>query len=399
MPRLLCAFAVAVCLSGSSAAAEAAQQSSPSQITHTASPNTSQCSGDLGAALAEASSDMQQARFAEAATTLQPLAARQCDPRVSLLLSAALEGSGDKPAAEAELEQAHSVWPANNSIAASLAREYLGAGETTKAAQALSHFHATAGTPVQELDLAAVVFLAAHQLESARAVAQAEYQFYPTIHSLLLLANALQLEGRYKDVIALLASKRETYAQSAPFLVTLAESEYDANIFDAARADLEHAILLDAHLYQAHYLLGNVLLKQGSSDQAAAEYRQAIELAPEQPRAYYQLALALRAQEDEAGEEAVLTRAVAIEPHYALAHSELGRILVNQNRLPEAVQQLNSAIEDNPSAEQPYYLLAKVYDRLGDPEKSQEMTRRLAALKCANHHLTRAGAAAPLATP
>ncbi len=327
---------------------------------------------------------MRQARYTDAAGRLQSLVALRCDPRASLLLAAALEGSGDVTGAKQSLKEAHAVWPSNSSIAASLARQYLASGEVGEAAKALDHFHATPETPPQESSMAVVVLLASHQLLAAQQIAQVSYESHPSLQSLLLLANTLQLEGKYKDVLALLEAKRENYRSAPAFLVTVAESEYDAKIFDGARRDLEASIVLDPKLYQAHYLLGNVLLELSIADRAAAEYRTAIELAPAQPRSYYHLALALRAQQNEPGEESELRKAIALDGSYALAHSELGRILLNQNRLQEAVTELNLSTEENPASEQAYYLLAKAYDRLGDTANSDAMTKRLADVKAAN---------------
>ena len=335
--------------------------------------------------LGEASTFLQQARYSEAANTLQPLVALKCDPRASLLLAASFEAMGEITKAEDTLTAAHAVWPDNNSVAASLAREYTSTHQVDRAVQALDHFHATESTPPQEMEAAVVAFIAGHRLPSARTVAQVNYRVNPTLQSLLLLANTLQLEGVYKDVIALLQGKRNEYAQSAPFLVTLAESEFDANMFDDARHNLEDALKHDSSLYQAHYVLGNVLMKQGELDAAASEYRLAIGLAPQQPRTYYQLALVLRAKQQDAEEESLLQKATEIDSHFALAHAEMGRILLNQNRLPEAVTQLNLAISDNPTLEQPYNLLARAYDRLGDTVKASAMAKRLVAVRAANH--------------
>ena len=335
--------------------------------------------------MSQAGTLIQQGRYADAVSRLQPIAALHCDPRLSLLLAAALEGTGDVAAARQTLEQAHEVWPGNNSVAASLAREALNDGDVAAAAQALDRFQVLPDTPPQESSMAAVVLLAAHQLVPAEHIAQAAYKAHPSLQSLLLFANTLQLEGKYKNVLTLLAANRSTYGQAPTFLVTAAESEYDAKMLDEARRDLESAIALDPTLPQAHYLLGNVLLSFSIPDQAAKEYRAAIELAPKQPRTYYQLALALRAQQQEQAEENVLRQAIAIDNRYALAHSELGRILLNQNRLQEAAAELKMSIDDNPAAEQAYYLLAKVYDRLGDTADSDAMTKQLAEVKAANH--------------
>ena len=148
---------------------------------------------------------------------------------------------------------------------------------------------------------------------------------------------------------------------------------------------MERANSLDGSLYAAHYLLGTILLKAGQPEPAAAEFRTAMQLSPQQPRTYYYLALALRAQHNETDEEPVLTRAISLDNSYALAHCELGRILLNQNRVPDAVAQLELAVSDNASSEQAYYLLSRAYNRLGEQDKADAMAKRLAEVRRANH--------------
>jgi Flp pilus assembly protein TadD len=382
IPPLVIAF----CLLGTSTVTRAAGQQS-AKATPQSHPGTfNRCPSldAVNAALVNASTAIEQARYSDAAQTLSPLLHLDCDARVSLLLAAALEASGDLPGAEQTLEHAHSIWPANTSIATSLAREYYGAREVSKAAQVLAHFHATATTPLQEMDLAVIVDFSAHQLVSAQAVAAMAYKTYPSIHTLLLLANALQLQGRYPDVNRLLGDQRATYADSPEFLITLAESESDASIFPAARKDLERAISLNPKSNQAHYLLGYVLARINDVDGAIGEYRTAIELDPGQPRTYYQLALALGIKQDQAGAEHALEQALAADDHYAPAHCEIGRILIDENRPADAVSHLNAAIQYNPSSEEAYYLLVRAYARLGEKDKSNAMVKRLIAVKKAN---------------
>jgi tetratricopeptide (TPR) repeat protein len=164
----------------------------------------------------------------------------------------------------------------------------------------------------------------------------------------------------------------------------LAESEFDASIYPAAREDLEHAISLDSKSYQAHYLLGNVLFRLNEVDRAVAEYRLAIDLAPDQPRTYFQLALVLRSKQDEAGEERVLEQALAADDHYAPAQCEMGRILLEEHRPADAVSHLSSAIQYNPRSEEAYFLLAKAYAGLGEKDKSDEMVKRLVTVRKEN---------------
>lgn len=346
--------------------------------------------GDLDAALGNASSLMDGSRFQQAAAELQPIAHEDCDPRVSLLFAAALEGQGDLPEAIAALQRAHAAWPTNDSIAASLAREYLNQKQVEKAVSALARFHVTAQTPEQEMRMAAVVYLAGNRLASAQSVAEAAWKQYPSAATLLLLANTLQLEGRYPDVNRLLGRERGQYGGSPEFLVTIAESEFDGSGFKAAQADLQKAISLDPKMYQAHYLLGNVLAKLNDADGAVSEYRKAIELAPDQPRTYFQLALVLRAKQDETGERQALAQALAADNRYAPAQCEMGRILLEGHHPADAVDHLNTAIEANPRSEEAYFLLARAYAQLGQKEKSNEMVKRLQAVKKENQP-TRAG--------
>ena len=338
----------------------------------------------MDAVLGKASVLMSQSQYQEAAAALQPLSENNCDPRVSLLLAAASEGEGDTVKATTVLQQAHAAWPANNSIAASLARQYLAAKDVNRATNALSHFHATAETSEQEMQMAAVVYLAAHQLVQAQTIAEASYKFHPSARTLLLLANILQMQGRYPDVDRLLQAQRKTYADSPEFFVTLAESEFDASDYAEARQDLQRAIALDAASYQAHYLLGNVLFRSHDTDGAIAEYRKAIELAPSQPRAYFQLALALRSKQDQAGEQDMLQQALTADEHYAPAQCEIGGLLLDDHHPADAVSHLTAAIDDNPRYEKSYYLLAKAYAQLGEKDKSEQIVQRLLAIRDKN---------------
>jgi tetratricopeptide (TPR) repeat protein len=381
----MAALAAAVCLFGISAGARANGQSTGSNSpSHSRAGRNCPSQQETEDALGQSSAFMERSQFQAAIDLLQPLSDSGCDARVSLLLAGAFEGSGDLEKAEATLQRAHVAWPYNTSIAASLAREYLGAGKVDKAVAALGTFHVTATTPYQEMEEGVVVYIAGHQLVLANRIADTAYRTYPSVHSLLLLANVLQLQGRYKDVNRLLAGKRTAYADTPAFLITAAESEYDAMLYDAAGKDLEHAIVLDDGSYQAHFLLGNVLLAQSQADRAASEYRKAISLAPNEPHTYYQLALIDKDKPDQAGEEGLLKQALAADNHYAPAYCELGNIFLNQRRFSDAVGQLNLAIQYNPQIELAYYLLARAYAGLGEKDKSDAMAKRYMAIRTAN---------------
>ncbi|HEY1985968.1 MAG TPA: tetratricopeptide repeat protein [Terracidiphilus sp.] len=338
----------------------------------------------MNSVLLKASEAMRGARYQEAAEILQTPSHQECDARVSLLLAGAFEAQGDLSKAEQTLLQAHSKWPFNSSVAASLAREYMSRGQVKEAGGALLHFSATPSSPLQEMEIGVVVFIANHQLISAHQVAETAWKAYPSEQTALMLANTLQLQGRFKEVITLLGAQREVYGKSPAFLITLAESEYDSILYDAARDDLQRALAIDPASYQAHYLLGNSLYKLGNVDQAIAEYRRSAELNSNQARVHFQLALALQSKRDQAAAEQELERAIAVDGHFAPALIDLAKIRISENRVSDAVAQLNVAVEDNPRSEQAYFLLAKAYAQLGDKKKSDEMAKRLVTVRNSN---------------
>ncbi len=347
---------------------------------------------DIDALLATASSLLEQGRFSEAVTALQAKSPPGCDPRVSLLLAAAFEGSGDTPAAVRVLEQAIAVWPANSSIATSLARYYLRAGDTAKAEQAIEQCKPDDSTPLRELQMMAMVYLENQNLPRAKTVAVLAYRRYPSEETLLFTANVLQLQGRDQDVLALLQKERPAYSNSAPFLITIAESEYDGSMYAPAREDLKRAVVLNARSYPAHYLLANVLVQTGDIDGGIREYHTAIELAPQQPRTYYRLGLALEKKVDNAGARNQFQRSLAVDGHYAPAYCELGKLELRANHLQDAADDLSRAIEYNPSLQESYFLLVQVYARMGERDKSRAVMDQWNAFKN-SHRLRVAGPA------
>ena len=336
--------------------------------------------------LVSAASDlMQQEQFDAAVKVLQPEPLPKCDARVALLLGAAFEGSAHGADAQGILEQAHRQWPSNHSLAASLARSYWISGHPAQAAEALGSTRITPSTPLQELELRAEVYLAVHQLLLAQTAAEAAFRIHPSTETLLLLANTIQTQGRAQDALTLLAARRQENAASVPFLITIAESEFDSGIYAAAHDDLAHATAIDPRSYQAHYLFGNTLVQQRQIDAAMAEYQTAISIAPEKPRTYYHLALAKVIQGDVEGAKQSLTRALVADEQYAPAYTELGDLLMQQGRFAEAVEPLRKAIQYGPTQESPYYLLTRVYARLGQKTQSEDMLQRYQEVKAANH--------------
>ena len=66
--------------------------------------------------------------------------------------------------------------------------------------------------------------------------------------------------------------------------------------------------------------------------------------------------------------EALLRRAIALDPKLAKGHLELGILLSDQQRYKEAIRALRSAAQLEPSLAQAHYRLAQAYQRTGQNE-------------------------------
>ena len=67
---------------------------------------------------------------------------------------------------------------------------------------------------------------------------------------------------------------------------------------------------------------------------------------------------------------APLQKAIALDPSYALAHYQLGRLWTRNGSYSEASAELEKAIALQPDLSEAYYQIGQAYRRLGEKEKA-----------------------------
>ncbi len=97
-----------------------------------------------------------------------------------------------------------------------------------------------------------------------------------------------------------------------------------------------------------HIVLGDVLSDQGKTDDAIAEYRKAIELAPRDAAPHSSLGAALSDQGKTDDAIAEYRKAIELAPRDAAPHSSLGAALNDQHKTDEAIAEYNAAIRLDP---------------------------------------------------
>jgi DNA-binding winged helix-turn-helix (wHTH) protein/tetratricopeptide (TPR) repeat protein len=138
------------------------------------------------------------------------------------------------------------------------------------------------------------------------------------------------------------------------------------DVFRKSKLALERALDLDKSLPEAHEsLAGFKFWHQWDWDGAEREFRQCIELAPDQPapHRFFAYFLSNMGRHDEALREAGV--ALELEPTSVVTQARLGQFLYQAGDYGRAVERLQQALRLNPDFWLARFNLGRVYERLG----------------------------------
>ena len=149
---------------------------------------------------------------------------------------------------------------------------------------------------------------------------------------------------------------------------------------DKAERHLEAGAAINETLYSLNYNRAQLFEKRGEPDKAAAAYRRELEVSPKNFRASYNLARLFRQLGRKDEERRYLEMTIDLASDFPLSYFYLARMFLNRGeRYTEAVSLAKKGLELGPDpGEAPlgYFLLADLYNRLGDAAKSADFARR-----------------------
>jgi arylsulfatase A-like enzyme/Flp pilus assembly protein TadD len=151
---------------------------------------------------------------------------------------------------------------------------------------------------------------------------------------------------------------------------------------DLPRAEecLRKAFEINPGLNNLHYFMAELAEKRGRTAEAEAEYLKELEVSPKHFKTLYNLSRLYRQTGDKAGELEFLNKCLETDPAFPLTYFYLARIYLNRGeRMQEAIELVKKGIALRPSpAELPlgYFLLADLYNRVGDSALSAENARK-----------------------
>lgn len=150
---------------------------------------------------------------------------------------------------------------------------------------------------------------------------------------------------------------------------------------DEAAAALQTTLKLRPDDAEAHYTLGNVWQRKGETEAAIVEYQTAIKLAPGNPETHNALGAVLRRKGEAEAAQAEFREAQRLlklksDRNLAIAATDNGVRRFNEGQLDGAVERFEAAIKLDPHYAPAYYHLSLALRKKGRAAAAQEARRK-----------------------
>jgi tetratricopeptide (TPR) repeat protein len=163
-------------------------------------------------------------------------------------------------------------------------------------------------------------------------------------------AHELSMPEKARDLVS--SGKRKLYSEKNP---------------QGGLEDFQSAIAAAPGYYEAYYQVGMADLALGKREEAEASFRKSIELSSDKySEADVGLGTMMLDRRDFAQGEMTVRRGVTLNPDYWLGQYELGRALLNLDKISEALKSADQAKSLAPSAAIVYRLLSNIHLRQKD---------------------------------
>ncbi len=277
-------------------------------------------------------------------------------------LGTALRERGDLAGARASLQRAIALLPPTAAVYVDLGIIYLRTGDVDKAlGQLEAGLNLPSPTvPTPDWDAAIAGLRQALAADPARADAH-------NVLGLLLGrkgADSTEVAAEFREAIRLRPDFAEAHNSLGLVLIQAGDDQ-------AGIAALREAVRLGPDYADAHANLGAALTPT-DADEAIRELETAVALAPDSVKAHFNLALAYGASPSRgpAKEIEQLRKVIDLAPTFARAHLALGKALVRDGKLPDAIAELQEAARLEPTSGEAHYQLGLALSRAGRKEEA-----------------------------
>jgi choline-sulfatase len=147
-----------------------------------------------------------------------------------------------------------------------------------------------------------------------------------------------------------------------PFLY--GEAQLQASDWSSAEESLRRCLKLNPEFDQAMSALARALHQQKKDDEARQWVDKALQINPKNLKAWYQKGWMTMASDPAVAADA-FEQTLAIQPSFAMAHRDLGMLMLQQQRFPEAASHLEKAADLGLDQPRLYNFLGIAYSRAG----------------------------------
>jgi arylsulfatase A-like enzyme/uncharacterized protein HemY len=195
-----------------------------------------------------------------------------------------------------------------------------------------------------------------------------------------LLGNINYRQKKYDSAIPYFRQCLSLNSESASAFNALAAIYYLKDDLDQAEACSRDALRLSPKLSSVHFNLAQILEKKGQLEEAEAAYKAELDITPSHFKACFNLARLYRLEGRPDEERAYLEKGVAMAPEFPLNYFYLARNYLNRGEdYQKAVDLVQQGLALKPEKDDlalAYFLLADLYNRLGDSRLSDEYARK-----------------------
>lgn len=309
-------------------------------------------------------------------------------------------GAGDEQLAERRLRAVTDADPEVIDAWTMLGRLYHRQG---RAADAVAAFEEAArrrpGDPVVSAALATVL-LSADRPEAARRTLEPVQRAHPEDPRVYYLLGLIaEQEGRASDAPEMYRKVLALNPRSAPAHVQLGALAFRRGDLVVAERELATALELDPKVAAAKFWQGQILESQDRLEDAIAKYKEELDGNPRDLRSAYALAEAYAKLKRPGEQQTVLQAAIEANPTSPAPYLTLAKLYLDRGeRFQEAIALVERALARQPVGQQlalADFLLADLYNRVGDQARSREYARRGAEVARGSRHDGRRVSGAP----
>jgi tetratricopeptide (TPR) repeat protein len=202
----------------------------------------------------------------------------------------------------------------------------------------------------------------------------------PSESNLFDWGSELLLHRTLDPAVEVFQKASERYPTSPRLAIGLGMALYSRGNYDEAVKSLLKAADLNPSDPRCYYFLSKAYDSSPSqAEEVIQRFRRFLDLQPQNARAPYYYAMSLwkgrrieDASLDLAQIEALLKKAVALDPSLAEAHQQLGNLYSDQKKYAEAIPQYLAALEHSPDMADAHYRLGQAYVHTGQKDRAQE---------------------------